>query len=101
MAGRRSYEHLEQESFDRPRRHTRPRTKDRPSYDDAVDGIVVTVDRGRYTCRLVSDEDVVVTAMKSRPLGRKGVVVGDNVRILPVAIAHGNLSVEVKDKEET
>ena len=82
MAGRRSYEHLEQESFDRPRRRTRPRTKDRPTYDDAVDATVVTVDRGRYTCRLASDEEVVVTAMKSRPLGRKGVVVGDRVRVV-------------------
>ena len=82
MAGRRSYEHLEQESFDRPRRRTRPRTKDRPSYDDAVDAIVITVDRGRFTCRLADDEDVIVTAMKSRPLGRKGVVVGDRVRLV-------------------
>jgi ribosome biogenesis GTPase len=82
MAGRRSYEHLEHESFDRPRRHTRPRTKDRPTYDDAVDATVVTVDRGRFTCRLTSDEDVVITAMKSRPLGRKGVVVGDRVRVV-------------------
>ena len=82
MAGRRSYEHLEHESFDRPRRRTRPRTKERPSYDDAVDATVVTVDRGRFTCRLASDEDVVVTAMKSRPLGRKGVVVGDSVRLV-------------------
>ena len=30
--------------FDRPRRRTRPRTKDRPTYDDAVSGLVVTVD---------------------------------------------------------
>jgi ribosome biogenesis GTPase len=82
MAGKRSYEHLEQESFDRPRRRTRPRTKDRPTYDDAVDAVAVTVDRGRYTCRLVDDEEVVVTAMKSRPLGRKGVVVGDRVRLV-------------------
>jgi ribosome biogenesis GTPase len=82
VAGRRSYEHLEQESFDRPRRRTRPRTKDRPSYDDAVDAVVVTVDRGRYTCRLAADEDVLVTAMKSRPLGRKGVVTGDRVRLV-------------------
>jgi ribosome biogenesis GTPase len=82
MAGRRDYENIDQESFDRPRRRTRPRTKDRPSYDDAIDGVVVTVDRGRYTCRLESDEDVIVTAMKSRPLGRKGVVVGDRVRLV-------------------
>jgi ribosome biogenesis GTPase / thiamine phosphate phosphatase len=81
MAGRRHYENLEQESFDRPRRRTRPRTKERPSYADAVDAVVVTVDRGRLTCRLVED-DTVVLAMKSRPLGRKGVVVGDRVRIV-------------------
>jgi ribosome biogenesis GTPase len=81
MAGRRHYENLEQESFDRPRRHTRPRPKERPSYDDAVDAVVVTVDRGRLTCRLVED-DRVVLAMKSRPLGRKGVVVGDRVRVV-------------------
>ena len=82
MPGRRDYENLEHESFDRPRRRTRPRTKERPSYDDAVDAAVVTVDRGRLTCRLLDDEDVVVTAMKSRPLGRKGVVVGDRVRLV-------------------
>jgi ribosome biogenesis GTPase len=82
VPGRRDYENLEHESFDRPRRRTRPRTKERPSYDDAVEAAVVTVDRGRLTCRLLDDEDVVVTAMKSRPLGRKGVVVGDRVRLV-------------------
>ena len=73
------YEEFDVESYDRPRRHTRPRTKDRPSYDDAVRGRVVTVDRGRYTTLV---EDQLVTAMKSRPLGRKGVVVGDSVRLV-------------------
>jgi ribosome biogenesis GTPase len=73
------YEEFDLESYDRPRRHTRPRTKDRPTYADAVQGRVVTVDRGRYTT-LVGDR--VVTAMKSRPLGRKGVVVGDQVRVV-------------------
>ncbi len=67
------------ESYDRPRRRTRPRTKDRPSYDDAVPGRVVTVDRGRLT---VLVDGRIVTAMKSRPLGRKGVVVGDEVRLV-------------------
>lgn len=79
-AGRR-FDHLEHESFDRPRRRTRPRTKERPTYDDAVDAMVITVDRGRYTCRLEKDGTVVM-AMKSRPLGRKGVVVGDRVRLV-------------------
>jgi ribosome biogenesis GTPase len=96
MGGRNRYEHLDPESFDRPRRRTRPRTKERPTYDDAVDAVVVTVDRGRYTCLL---DDVpppdgpVVTAMKSRPLGRKGVVVGDRVRLVgDVSGAEGSLA---------
>lgn len=79
MPDRRHYERLEQESFDRPRRRTRPRTKDRPSYDEAAQGIVVTVDRGRFTCDV---DGVTVMAMKSRPLGRKGVIVGDRVRLV-------------------
>jgi ribosome biogenesis GTPase len=70
------------ESYDRPRRHTRPRTKDRPSYVDAEPAVVVTVDRGRYTCLLDDGSGRIITAMKSRPLGRKGVVVGDRVRIV-------------------
>lgn len=80
----RSYEHYADDGrFDRPKRRTRPRTKDRPSYDDAVTARVVTVDRGRLTCLLTQDgEDRLVTAMKSRPLGRKGVVVGDLVRLV-------------------
>ena len=70
------------EHYDRPRRRTRPRTKDRPSYDDADLGRVITVDRGRFT--LVMDEapDVEVWAVKARPLGRKGVVVGDRVKVV-------------------
>jgi ribosome biogenesis GTPase len=77
-----SYDHVVHESFDRPRRRTRPRTKERPTYDDAVGAVVVTVDRGRYTVRLSDEPDQLVTAMKSRPLGRKGVVVGDRVRLV-------------------
>jgi ribosome biogenesis GTPase len=73
------YDEYDVESYDRPRRHTRPRTKERPTYAEAVDGRVVTVDRGRYTT-LVDGRTVL--AMKSRPLGRKGVVVGDEVRLV-------------------
>lgn len=84
------YDHYTVEQFDRPRRHTRPRTKDRPSYDDAVSATVVTVDRGRYTC--LADARA-VTAMKSRGLGRKGVVVGDRVRLVgDVSGADGSLA---------
>ncbi|CAI9417518.1 ribosome small subunit-dependent GTPase A [Nocardioides sp. T2.26MG-1] len=73
------YSEHDVEHYDRPRRHTRPRTKERPTYDDAVDGVVITVDRGRFTL-LVGDHRVM--AMKARPLGRKGVVVGDRVRVV-------------------
>ena len=77
MTGR--YSDQDIEHYDRPRRRTRPRTKERPTYDDAVDGRVITVDRGRYTL-LIDDHKVM--AMKARPLGRKGVVVGDRVRVV-------------------
>ncbi len=63
----------------RPSRRSRPRTKDRPAHDDAVDGVVVTVDRGRCTCRVGRQE---VVAMKARELGRQSVVVGDRVSLV-------------------
>jgi ribosome biogenesis GTPase / thiamine phosphate phosphatase len=70
----------EYEAFDRPRRRsTRPRTKDRPDYADAETGMVITVDRGRYRV-LIDDRDV--TATKARQLGRKGVIVGDRVKVV-------------------
>lgn len=77
MSGR--YSDQDVEHYDRPRRRTRPRTKDRPTYDEAVDGRVVTVDRGRLTLLV---DGVVVLAVKARPLGRKGVVVGDRVKVV-------------------
>jgi ribosome biogenesis GTPase / thiamine phosphate phosphatase len=92
------YDENDIESYDRPRRHTRPRTKDRPSYDEAVPGRVVTVDRGRYTTLV---DGRIVTAMKSRPLGRKGVVVGDAVRLVgDVSGEEGTLAriVEVEER---
>ncbi len=97
MSGR-YYEH-DQEHYERPRRHTRPRTKERPTYDDAEDGVVVTVDRGRFTLRV---DGRTVMAMKSRPLGRKGVVVGDRVRVVgDTSGADGSLAriVEVAPRE--
>lgn len=94
------FDYDDHERFDRPRRYTRPRTKNRPSYEDAALAVVVTVDRGRFTCRL-ADKDATVTAMKSRPLGRKGVVVGDRVRLVgDVNGTEGALAriVEVEDR---
>lgn len=57
----------------------RPRTHTRPKHEDAQDGMVLTVDRGRLTCLV---EDRTVTAMKARELGRKAAVVGDRVSLV-------------------
>jgi ribosome biogenesis GTPase / thiamine phosphate phosphatase len=96
-AGRRGDEY---EAFDRPgRRSSRPRTNDRPDYADAETGMVITVDRGRYRV-LISDREV--TATKARQLGRKGVIVGDQVRVVgDTSSAEGTLAriVEVAERE--
>ncbi|MEU8873565.1 ribosome small subunit-dependent GTPase A [Streptomyces javensis] len=65
------------------RKGNRPRTNIRPKHEDAAEGFVLTVDRGRLT---VLVQDRTITAMKARELGRKGVVVGDRVAVV------GNLS---------
>ncbi|MGW0864217.1 ribosome small subunit-dependent GTPase A [Streptomyces sp. NPDC002611] len=61
------------------RRNTRPRTNIRPKHEDAAEGLVLTVDRGRLTCLV---DDRVVMAMKARELGRKAAVVGDRVALV-------------------
>lgn len=60
-------------------RGTRPRSKQRPAHENAVEGMVVAVDRGRYT---VLADGVEVVAMRARELGRAGVVVGDRVGVV-------------------
>lgn len=70
------------------RRGSRPRSKDRPAHDDALQGMVTAVDRGRYTILVAQgvgggdQPERVVTAMKARELGRKGIVVGDEVALV-------------------
>ncbi|MGW0941614.1 ribosome small subunit-dependent GTPase A [Streptomyces sp. NPDC002623] len=61
------------------RKGNRPRTHIRPKHEDAAEGMVLTVDRGRLTCLV---EDRIVLAMKARELGRKAAVVGDRVDIV-------------------
>lgn len=89
-----TYDIEDDQRYQRPRRRTRPRTKDRPAHDDAVEGLVTTIDRGRYTLRLVDGDDVrTVLAMTARALGRKAVVVGDRVRVVgDVSGAGGSLA---------
>ena len=97
MTGR--YDEHDHEHYERPRRRTRPRTKERPSYDDAVEAVVTTVDRGRFTLLV---DGVTVWAVKARPLGRKGVVVGDRVRVVgDVSGEDGALARIVEVQERT
>ncbi|GAA3765636.1 ribosome small subunit-dependent GTPase A [Salinactinospora qingdaonensis] len=63
----------------RARGGSRPRTRRRPKHEDAEQGFVTAVDRGRYHC-LVGDRSVV--AMKARELGRGSIVVGDRVALV-------------------
>ena len=59
----------------------KPRTKQRPAYANADEGVVWTVDRGRYGVLMdagTPDEREITTA-RARELGKKSVVTGDRV----------------------
>jgi len=86
----------------RPGKGSRPRSKIRPSHDDAHRAFVVSVDRGRWGCVLIgpdakhpgdtgpSDDDTAaasgagteIVAMRARELGRTPIVVGDEVGVV-------------------
>lgn len=84
--GRAAHSYDESDVRIRPnRRGSRPRTKDRPTHEDAVRASVVAVDRGRYTVLLTAGDPAArtqVVAMRARELGRKGIVVGDDVALV-------------------
>ncbi|MYW67421.1 ribosome small subunit-dependent GTPase A [Streptomyces sp. SID8379] len=61
------------------RKGNRPRTNIRPKHEDAAEGMVLTVDRGRLTVLI---DDIPVHAMKARELGRKAAIVGDRVWVV-------------------
>ncbi len=78
--GYEGYEEYEDTARVRPNpRGSRPRSKDRPRHEDAVRGQVLTIDRGRYS---VLVDDRLVIAVKARELGRRSVVVGDDVALV-------------------
>jgi ribosome biogenesis GTPase len=64
----------------RPGRGSRPRTRTRPSHDEARPAVVLSVDRGRY--RLGTPDGGLLTAVRARELGRRAVVVGDRVAVV-------------------
>ncbi|WP_028649207.1 ribosome small subunit-dependent GTPase A [Nocardiopsis sp. CNT312] len=72
--------HLDEDDIRvRARGGSRPRTRRRPKHENAVEGLVTAVDRGRYRCLL---DGVPVVAMKARELGRGSIVVGDRVDVV-------------------
>jgi ribosome biogenesis GTPase len=90
-----SWDHLDESDVRvRPGRGSRPRTKDRPAHGDALVGTVVTVDRGRYGVLMAAGmggrktHERTLIAMKARELGRKGIVVGDDVGVVGDTSGH-------------
>ena len=66
------------------RRGSRPRTKQRPGHADAVTGVVLGVDRGRYAVLLDENgpDERAITAARASELRRKSVVTGDHVDLV-------------------
>jgi ribosome biogenesis GTPase len=62
----------------------RPRTKIRPGHADATIGMILSVDRGRFT--VLVDEGTpnerTVTASRARELGKEAIVTGDRVGLV-------------------
>lgn len=86
------------------RRGSRPRTKDRPSHEDAVPARVVAVDRGRWRTVVAdgTEQERAVTAMRARELGRSPVVPGDVVGLVgDVSGREGSLARIVRIHERT
>ena len=82
----------------------KPRTKQRPAYANADEGVVWTVDRGRYGVLMdagTPDEREITTA-RARELGKKSVVTGDRVGVVgDTSGAEGSLARIVKVQERT
>lgn len=77
------------------RTKSRRRTKDRPEFSEAAPATVAAVDRGRFT--IVADDGTEHYAVKSRELGRKGIVVGDRVEVMGMSPATGMDRVDRED----
>ena len=70
---------------DRPnKKGSRPRTKDRPTFKEAIRGRVITVDRGRWS--VVVDEGTekerTLIAARAKELRRTAIVTGDFVDLV-------------------
>ncbi|WP_144795544.1 ribosome small subunit-dependent GTPase A [Microbacterium paludicola] len=80
------YEDFDESSIrERPNpKANRPRTKRRPAHEDAEIGLVLGVDRGRYTVMMdegTADERIITTT-RARELRRAPIVTGDRARVV-------------------
>lgn len=94
--GRSTRDYDESDVKVRAQRTSRPRTKKRPNYQDAVTARIITIDRGRWGCALLSDAPcntgdptsgispagTRITCIRARTLGRERMVVGDIVDVV-------------------
>lgn len=64
----------------RPGKKSRPRTKDRPRHEDALFGMVLTKDRGRWGVLL--DDGKRISCMRAKELRRTAIEVGDRVGVV-------------------
>ncbi len=82
----------------------RPRTKIRPEHSDAIDGRVLSVDRGRYTVLIDEDgpDEREITATRAREQRDQAVVTGDRVDVVGDASgAEGTLGRIVRIRPRT
>lgn len=78
----------------------KPRTKNRPSYEDAPTGMVVQVDLGRYQVSLQDGQ--IITATLAKELRKTGAVVGDQVALAgDISGQEGALALIVKVLERS
>ena len=77
----------------RQRLTARKRSKIRPKFADAQVGQVTAVSRGHFEVLLrATDEPArAISAIKAREIGRKGVIVGDLVQVMPTSKSAGRI----------
>ena len=94
--GRSTRDYDESDVKVRAKRTSRPRARGRPSYHNAVTARIITIDRGRWGCALLSDAPcntadptsgispagTHITCIRARTLGRERMVVGDIVDVV-------------------
>lgn len=69
------------------------RSKNQPAHANAYPAMVTTVDRGRFDLLLLDPtrSQTRISAIKARQIGRKGVIVGDNVKVIPTSKDAGRI----------